>query len=100
MHGARLADESSAKFLEDRIERDQNSPEAIGVDGIVTRVRHVMIEANRIWNFDRHGPDFHVYFQRREHFHELAVEPRYGPVIERNRPRFAAARLDIEPVVD
>src|SRR5580700_4506187 len=57
MDWAAFAEETSAKFFEDGIDRDENLPETVRVGAIVRCVRGVLIEADGIGNFDRHVPN-------------------------------------------
>jgi hypothetical protein len=100
MHRAGLADESAAKFLEYGIHGYQNPPKAICITGLVTRVSHVLIEANGIRYFDGHRPDFYIEPQGAQHFHELAIKSGDRAMVKRDGASGAAAGSDIEAVVD
>jgi hypothetical protein len=47
VHGAGLADESRAELLEHPVRLHEYAPEAVGVDGVVGGVLHVLVEGDR-----------------------------------------------------
>src|SRR5208282_5500554 len=53
-----FANEKRAKLLEDGLAAYENPPKAVGVFGIVGGMLRVLIEGNRVGNFDGHLPDF------------------------------------------
>src|SRR5271167_4821026 len=100
MNGTGFPDESRAEFLKNRIYGRENPPETIRVHRVVGRVDDVLIEADWIWNLDRHRPDFRFDAQRRERCFERAIKISYAARRERDRFRFAAAGGEPQHVAD
>src|SRR6185437_4634946 len=100
MRWARFADKSRTKFFEDGIATDQDPPEPIRIFRVVGFVLSVLIEGNRIGNFNRHRPDFYLDAEFRQSLHKHAVEIRDGP----RRQLYGCARrmirLDSQFVID
>src|SRR6267378_52577 len=78
MHRARFSYEPSPELLEDCIAGNENPPEAVGVFGIVRGMYRVLIERDRVRNFNWHLPYFYLDPERGQRFHELAIEVRDG----------------------
>src|SRR6266498_919350 len=60
MHRTALADESCAKFLEDKVGGQYYAPKAIGVLRIVGCMSLILMQWNRIGNFLRLGINIHL----------------------------------------
>src|SRR6266404_1227111 len=74
MDRADFADEARPKLLEDFVDVNQRAPEAIRILVIVRRVRFVFIEANRVWDFNRHRPNLYINPQSFERCHYPLVK--------------------------
>src|SRR6185437_2887016 len=91
MHRAALADEARAELAEHAVERDQDAPEAFGIDAIVARMDGVALERNRTGHFRRRRVDADLDSGRGEHVHRLAVEVGNAHRDERKASRAAVA---------
>src|SRR6185436_7134376 len=100
MHRARLAQGAPREALEDSIGVRQHPEGALGLAGLVRRVRPILGERDRMVHLHGHGPDLHGDPELAQQALVLPVEfgDRLGP--QRRRPARAIARLEHEPVVD
>ena len=100
MHGACLADESRAEFLEHAICLQEGAPESMRRVSIVGRMFAVGAEWHRAGNFTRQLGYPHLDAEIAERLHdgrmEIADRLRHQP----QAPALSAARLNIEHMVD
>src|SRR5208337_4119323 len=77
MHGTGLADEVGPESVEDGIHRQQNTPKFLYRFSVVRSVHPILVEGNRIGDFDWHAPDFDFDPSRPKHAHEFLIEISY-----------------------
>jgi len=99
MNRAALSDKPRPEFLQDRLYRDQDPPEAFHRLAIVRSVSEILIEAYGIRNLHRHRPDLDCDAQTPEGGHELLVEVGHGSRGERNRLAQPSACLEDKVVM-
>src|SRR5580704_975647 len=104
MHRTGLSDKARAKLFEHFIAAYQNPPEPVGILRIVGSMLGVLIERNRIRDFDRHLPDFHGNPKRPQCSHEIAVKPgnrlrrqgeRHGSIITGSNDQLVMEEIEL-----
>src|ERR1700690_1047110 len=100
MNRAGLALELGAELLEYRVDGEQDAPEALDGHRIVGGVNAVLVEGNRIGDFDRRPPDFHFNTCRMNHVHDVSVKVGHRTRDEREGFERAIAGLKDELVAE
>src|SRR5882757_10507298 len=100
MHRARLSSEARSKLLENAIRGHKNPPERVCGLRIVRCVCAVLVEANRVWHFHRHGPDLDIDFKGMKQSHKVRVEIRYLARVQAQAFVLAAICDDVQLVSD
>src|SRR5208282_579269 len=77
VHRAAFANESRPELAEDGVHRQQNPPESLNRRRIVRAMRVILVEGNRIGDFDRHSPNLDFDPRGSKHSHEFPVELGY-----------------------
>src|SRR5206468_11595259 len=99
MHGARLAEEATAKLLEHRVGLNEDLEEALDRCWVVRRMLLVVGETDRPWHFDGHGGDFRFDIQLTERIPDFTVEGGHRSRNQRNRLEGSVRRGDPELVI-
>ena len=100
MHRAALPDEPRSELLEHSVRLNQDSPESVGVLGVVRLVLRVFSKRNRVGNLVRLGVDFDFDPERSQHCHKLGIELGNRARRKNKRPDTAFAGPDDQRVVD
>ena len=64
MDRADLAQKTRSKHGQDTVRLDKQPPEAVGGLGVIGGMSMILLEADRILDLARHGPDPHVETER------------------------------------
>ncbi len=100
VHRTVLADETRPEVGEHSVHLHEREPEVMHLRCVVGRVSFVGVERDRAGDLDGHRPDRGVQAELVQLCHELGVEVRHRPRLERHGALGAVRRRDAELVID